>query len=85
MIADIEESFETPLLLLVGGADAATPVEEFEALDARLIAAGVPHEMHVYDGAPHSFFDRGFAEWRDACADAWVRILDFTAAHAVDA
>ena len=31
------------------------------------------------------FFDRGFAEWRDACADAWTRILDFTAANSVDA
>lgn len=85
MVADVEGAMRTPLLLLVAGADAATPVEEFEALDARLSAAGVPHEMQVYAGAPHSFFDRGFAEWRDACADAWTRILDFTAAHSVDA
>ena len=78
MLADVEDSFAKPLLLLVGGADAATPVEEFEALDARLAAHGVPHEMHVYPGAPHSFFDRAFAEWRDACTDAWARILSFT-------
>jgi carboxymethylenebutenolidase len=78
MLADVEESLRTPLLLLVGGADAATPVEEFEALDARLTERGVAHEMHVYPGAPHSFFDRAFAEWRDACADAWGRILSFT-------
>ena len=32
----------------------------------------------VYDGAPHSFFDRSFAELQDACADAWRRILSFT-------
>jgi carboxymethylenebutenolidase len=38
--------------------------------------------MHVYAGAPHSFFDRSFAQWQDACADAWQRILDFTARHA---
>ena len=42
MIADVEDSMRTPLLLLVAGADAATPVEEFEALDARLSAADVP-------------------------------------------
>jgi carboxymethylenebutenolidase len=78
MIADVEEAMAKPTLLLVGGADAATPVEEFEALDARLTERGVPHEMHVYAGAPHSFFDRAFAEWRDACADAWTRILAFT-------
>jgi len=79
MIEDVEASFATPMLLLVAGADAATPIEEFEALDARLTGLGVPHEMHVYAGAPHSFFDRAFAEWEDACADAWERMLAFTA------
>ena len=82
MLADVEDGFHHPLLLLVAGADAATPVEEFHALDERLSARGVDHEMHVYDGAPHSFFDRAFAEWQDACADVWQRILAFTDAHA---
>ncbi len=81
LIADVEDSLSAPLLLLVGGGDAATPVDEIVALEARLAERGVAHEMHVYDGAPHSFFDRGFADWQDACSDAWVRILDFTAAH----
>jgi carboxymethylenebutenolidase len=31
----------------------------------------------LYDGAPHSFFDRGFTEWTSACEDAWVRMLGF--------
>lgn len=78
MVEDVEDRFSTPLLLLVGGADAATPVGDFAALDARLTERGVDHEMYVYDGAPHSFFDRAFAEWKDACADAWQRMLAFT-------
>lgn len=78
MVEDVEERFTAPLLLLVGGADAATPVEDFRALDARLTERGVDHEMYVYDGAPHSFFDRAFADWKDACADAWDRMLSFT-------
>jgi carboxymethylenebutenolidase len=41
--------------------------------------AGKQYEMHVYDGAPHSFFDVAFGEWEQACADAWHRILEFTA------
>ena len=36
-------------------------------------------EIVVYDGAPHSFFDRGFEEHRDACDDAWRRMLRFIA------
>lgn len=81
LIADVEESISKPLLLLVGGADRATPVADFEALSGRLSTRGQEHEMHVYPGAPHSFFDRAFDDWSEACADAWTRILAFTAAH----
>ncbi len=65
-----------PLLLLVAGDD-FTPLEEFQAFDQELTDAGVPHEMVVYPGAPHSFFDRSFAEHREACADAWRQMLAF--------
>ncbi|WP_223198684.1 dienelactone hydrolase family protein [Solihabitans fulvus] len=78
LVADVVESIRVPLLLLVAGADQATPQADFAAFDQRLTDLGKPHELHVYDGAPHSFFDRAHGEWRDACADAWRRILDFT-------
>lgn len=71
-----------PLLLLVAGDD-FTPQEEFQAFDQELTAAGVPHTTVVYPGAPHSFFDRSFAEHREACADAWQRMLTFFA-HGVE-
>jgi carboxymethylenebutenolidase len=67
-----------PLLLLVAGDD-FTPLAEFQAFDQELTAAGVPHNMVVYPGAPHSFFDRSFAEHREACADAWRQMLAFFA------
>lgn len=65
-----------PMLLLVAGADALTPVADFRAFDAELSAAGVGHEMIVYDGAPHGFFDATTGH-EDACADAWRRLLNF--------
>jgi carboxymethylenebutenolidase len=68
---------KAPLLVLVAGADAATSPEQAREFDHKLTEAGVPHEVHVYEGAPHSFFDRGFAQWKDACDDAWRRMLDF--------
>jgi carboxymethylenebutenolidase len=67
---------KAPLLLLVAGAD-FTPPEAFHDFDKKLTEAKVPHEMHIYEGAPHSFFDRTFAEWKDACDDAWKRMLAF--------
>ena len=47
-----------------------------------LTAAGVEHELVVYDGAPHSFFDRRFEEYADASADALERTLAFIERHA---
>jgi carboxymethylenebutenolidase len=72
---------KAPLLLLVAGADAATPREAFIEFDQKLTEAKVPHEMHIYEGAPHSFFDRTFEQWKDACDDAWRRMLAFVKKH----
>jgi carboxymethylenebutenolidase len=68
-----------PLLVIVAGDDKARPVSAFEDFARRLAAAGAAHDMHVYEGAPHSFFDRTAAEHAEASADAWRRMLDFIA------
>lgn len=68
---------KAPLLVMVAGADAATSPEQAMEFKQTLERAGVPFEQHVYAGAPHSFFDKGYAEWKDACDDAWRRMLDF--------
>ncbi|MDI9581690.1 MAG: dienelactone hydrolase family protein [Thermobispora sp.] len=81
LVRDVIPRMRRPMLLLLAGDDAVTPAEEFTAFTAELAAAGVPYEAHTYPGAPHSFFDRSFGEWQEACADAWRRILDFTARH----
>jgi radical SAM protein len=54
-------------------------------LETRLTAAGVPHDLKVYPGARHSFFND---QWRTydsaAAADSWRRILAFFAEHVRD-
>jgi len=75
-VREVISEIKAPLLLLVAGAD-FTPVEEFQKFDSELSEAGVPHKMVVYEGAPHSFFDRTFAEHQGACEDAWRQILNF--------
>jgi carboxymethylenebutenolidase len=67
-----------PTLMIIAGGDAVTPVADQLALAETMRAAGAEVETAVYDGAPHSFFDRAFGEWQDACADAWRRILALT-------
>jgi carboxymethylenebutenolidase len=68
---------KAPLLILDAGADAATPQAEFHDFDQELGQAGVPRRMVVFEGAPHSFFDRTFAQHQDASARAWREMLDF--------
>jgi carboxymethylenebutenolidase len=68
---------EAPILGLQGGDDPAIPVEESEAFDRALEGAGVEHEIVVYPGAPHSFFDRKYEEFAADSEDAWNRVLAF--------
>jgi len=68
---------KAPLLVMIAGADAATPLEQAREFVRKLEGAGVPVESHVYEGAPHSFFDRGYEQWKEAGDDAWRRMLDF--------
>jgi len=51
-------------------------------LEAELSAAGTPHDLKVYPGAKHAFFND---QWRTyhpaAAADSWRRVLAFFAEH----
>jgi carboxymethylenebutenolidase len=66
-----------PVLGLFGGADEGIPTSDVDTFDRLLDEAGVEHEIVVYPGAPHSFFDRTYEEHEGACSDAWRRVLGF--------
>jgi carboxymethylenebutenolidase len=72
---------ETPVLALMGGADEGIPLSDVSEFEHALADAGVEHEVVVYNGAPHSFFDRKFTEFADASEDAWHRVLSFVEQH----
>jgi carboxymethylenebutenolidase len=71
-----------PILALQAGADQSITAADNEAFDAALTAAGIDHEVVIYPGAPHSFFDRKQEAFADASADAWERVLAFVERHA---
>jgi carboxymethylenebutenolidase len=73
--------FEAPVLALQAGDDANILPEHNAAFDEALTAAGVEHEVVVYDGAPHSFFDRRQEDYAEQSADAWERTLTFVERH----
>ena len=68
---------QAPILALMGGDDPGIPVEDVNAFDEALDEAGVEHEVVVYPGAPHSFFDRKHDEFASESEDAWQRVLRF--------
>lgn len=69
--------FKAPVLGLFGGADPSIPAAATQEFDAALATAGVPHEIVVYPGAPHSFFDRTQGQYQAESTDAWKRVLGF--------
>jgi carboxymethylenebutenolidase len=71
-----------PILALMGGADPGIPVEDANAFDEALDAAGVEHEVVIYPDAPHSFFDRKQEQFASESEDAWSRVLAFLERHA---
>jgi carboxymethylenebutenolidase len=71
------KSYACPVLGLFAGADHATSREDIDAFRRALDAAGVPNDVVVYDGAPHSFFDRTYEQYRKESEDAWNRVLRF--------
>jgi carboxymethylenebutenolidase len=66
-----------PILALMGGADQGIPLSDVEMLRQALDGAGVKNDIVVYPGAPHSFFDRAFDQFKKECDDAWTRCLAF--------
>ena len=54
----VAAEIEAPILALQAGDDQNITPELNAAFDAALSRAAVEHELVVYDGAPHSFFDR---------------------------
>jgi len=81
-VVDVADAVAAPLLILAAGQD-FTPVAETEALAERIRGHGVEVTLQVYPDAPHSFFDRTFAEHRADCVDAWHRMLAFVDRYAV--
>jgi carboxymethylenebutenolidase len=74
---DLAPRYASPVLSIFGGADEGIPPSAIDEFSAALKNANVAHDAKVYPGAPHSFFDRKFAEFAEASADAWQRTRDF--------
>jgi len=74
---DNVDRMHVPVLGLFAGADKGIPQSAVDAFEKALSERAVRHLVHTYPNAPHSFFDRTFAEFKSECDDAWRRVLGF--------
>lgn len=80
--ADDTAKIEAPVLGLYGEEDAGIPVEDVRAFEEELKAHQIPHEIHVYEGAQHAFFnDTRQAYHPEAAQDAWEKTLAWFRRH----
>lgn len=77
---DFVAGVRSPVLGLFGGADQPVPPSVAEAFDKALTEAGKDHEIVVYPGQPHGFFEHdlfGDPGHEEAAADAYARVAAF--------
>jgi carboxymethylenebutenolidase len=73
---------KAPVLGLYGAADQGIPVADVETMDKAFTDAGIEHEIHIYDGAGHAFFNDTAPSYNEAAAtDSWQRTLAWFQEH----
>jgi carboxymethylenebutenolidase len=71
-------TIRVPVMGSYGSLDAGIPAEQVNMLRETLAAAGVPHDVTIYEGAEHAFFnDMRPAFHAEAAADSWRRSLEW--------
>lgn len=76
-------AIDWPVLGIFGAEDQSIPVAQVDAFEDALDQAGVPNEIHVYNGVGHAFANpSGDAYAPGPAQNAWDKTLAFLAAHA---
>jgi carboxymethylenebutenolidase len=73
---------KAPVLGLYGAADQGIPVPDVQAMEQGFADAGIEHEVEIYDGAGHAFFNDTAQSYNEqAASDAWERTLGWFQEH----
>ncbi len=73
---------QAPIMGLYGSEDGSISVDSIRAMEAALDRNGIEHEIHVYQGAGHAFFnDTRSSCHPQAATDAWQRTLAWFHRH----
>lgn len=77
------EKLQAPVLAMYGELDTGIPSSMVQDFEKELSSQGIEHDIHVYSGAQHAFFNdsRPQAFHADAAKDAWKRTLAWLSKH----
>ena len=79
---EVLKTLPGPVLGIFGGADQSIPLDEVKAFENGLEAAGITHQISIYDGQPHAFVhDAEAIKAGGAQGDAWNEMLVFLEAN----
>ena len=74
IVEPVQDRLAAPLLMLHAGADVHIHLEDTQRLAERVPDGS---RLVVFDGTPHSFFDRTAREHAEACVQAWGEVRAF--------
>ncbi len=74
---------EAPVMGNYGAEDQGIPESRIRTMEAAFEEAGVNHDIKIYEGAQHAFFNdtRPSSHAPEASEDAWARTLDWFRTH----
>lgn len=82
LAAEDVPNLRMPVLGLYAENDGGIPVASVKAFERELQANDIEHEIHIYPGAEHSFFNDTRASYHaEAAKDAWQRALGWFRKH----
>ena len=79
--AAVLATIKVPVMGSYGAEDQSIPVDQVDSLREALQSSGVENDVKRYEGAGHSFFNRGHGHHPAAAADSWERSKAWFARH----
>ncbi len=81
---DVVADLKAPVLGLYGGKDQGIPLEDVDAMNAALKAAGKPSSIVVFPDAPHGFLADYRPSYTEAAAkEGWTKCVAWFREHGV--
>jgi len=83
LAAEEAAQVKAPIMGNYAAEDRGIPTERVRAMEDAFAEAGIAHDVEIYEGAQHAFFNdtRPSSHAPEASEDAWARTLEWFRTH----